>query len=397
MALFLRNGDTYPVDSITHIDEHGVSFTTRFSQAPGNTAFVAHEKIKALELAPERRTTPLEKLKRERLLTLPRMQKNNPPTQLIVSTNGDYLRGRLTEMTEKTVTAEIHLETKQLTRANVARIIWLHADEMDESAAPGPAGSSPPVEDPPADASTLVQALRSDGIRMTFTPLRVATPKGETTTLYGNSDVLGPCQVALSGVDQLLIGRTINENAALLTYGKWKLHNAVEPKYVQDDEAGPSAAGTQSALVGKPAPDFELRELDGGKFRLSGHKGHVVVLDFFATWCGPCVQAMPQVEAAVDDFKDKGVELVAVNMQEDEKKIKSLLERLDLKPTVALDQDGAAAEKYSVTAIPQTVIIDPKGNVARLFIGGGANFGDTIRDAIKDVLAPPDAPKEGSN
>ena len=299
-------------------------------------------------MAPERRTTPLEKLKRERLLTLPRMQKNNPPTQLIVSTNGDYLRGRLTEMTEKTVTAEVHLESKQLSRSNVARIIWLHADELEESAAPGSAAGSPAADppakidappqnlsldesakevNPPANASTLVQALRSDGIRMTFTPLRVATPKNETTTLYGNSDVLGPCQVALSGVDQLLIGRTINENAALLTYGKWKLHNAVEPKYVQDDEAGPSAAGTQSALVGKPAPDFELKQLDGGRFRLSGHKGHVVVLDFFATWCGPCVQAMPQVEAAVDDFKDKGVELVAVNMQEDEKKIKSLLER----------------------------------------------------------------------
>jgi len=388
MALFLRNGDTFPVDSITHIDEHGVSFTTKFSQAPGNTAFVAHEKIKALELAPERRTTPLEKLKRERLLTLPRMQKNNPPTQLIVSTNGDYLRGRLTEMTEKTVTAEIHLESKQLSRTNVARIIWLHADELDDAAAPGSTGGSP-ADAPPADASTLVQALRSDGIRMTFVPLRVADK-----TLYGKSDILGPCQVALAGVDQLLIGRTINENAALLTYGKWKLHNAVEPKYVQDDEAGPSAAGTQSALVGKPAPDFELKQLDGGRFRLSGHKGHVVVLDFFATWCGPCVQAMPQVEAAVDDFKAQGVELVAVNMQEDEKKIKSLLERLDLKPTVALDQDGVAAEKYSVTAIPQTVIIDPKGNVARLFIGGGANFGDTITAALKEVLSPQDAAKD---
>ena len=74
--------------------------------------------------------------------------------------------------------------------------------------------------------------------------------------------------------------------------------------------------GTESPLVGKPAPDFALDLLGGKKFRLAEAKGKVVVLDFWATWCGPCLQAMPQVEKVAGEFRDQGVQLVAVNLQE---------------------------------------------------------------------------------
>ena len=83
-----------------------------------------------------------------------------------------------------------------------------------------------------------------------------------------------------------------------------------------------------------------------------------MVLDFWATWCGPCLQAMPQVDRVVREFSDQDVQLIAVNLEEPAKQITSTLERHKLQMAVALDRDGVVAAKYEATAIPQTVIIE---------------------------------------
>jgi peroxiredoxin len=369
-SLHLRVGDNIPCE-VTKIDEKGVTFRSPVTDA----TFVANEKVKAVELAPEQQLKNLGKTKRERLLTLPRMQKTNPPTHLVIAKNGDYLRGRLSELNEKMLALEVRLESRQLPRDKISRIVWFHpeATEAEAKAPPLPLGEG------------LVQTLRRDGHRLTFQPDRC-----DAGVLSGKSEVLGKCRVDVSLVDQILFGKAIDDAAPQLAYHPWKLQDAPEPKFVQEDanDATSPATGTESALVGKPAPDFELPLLAGGKFKLSRQKGSIVVLDFFATWCGPCVQAMPQIDKVVEEFKDQKVKLVAVNMQEDQKQIKDLLERLDINPTVALDRDGAVAERYGVSAIPQTVVIDAEGNVARLFIGGGPKFAEQLAEAIRAVLKP---------
>ena len=126
-ALYLRTGDIIPAE-VTKIDEKGVTIRTSHSK----DAFVPHEKIKAVELS-EEPIIPirLNKAKRERLLTLPRMQKGSPPTHLIRSKNGDYLRGRVVGMDAKSLQVEVRLEVKTLPRDRVARIIWLQAEDLE--------------------------------------------------------------------------------------------------------------------------------------------------------------------------------------------------------------------------------------------------------------------------
>jgi len=362
-ALHLRTGDVIPCE-VTAIDEEGVRFKAPLSQA----TFVPHAKVKAVELAGlEPGAIKLTKSKRERLLTLPRMQKDSPPTQLIRSRNGDYLRGRIVAMDDAALRVEVRLETRALPRDRVARIIWFHADELGPAKRPDPAGP---------DGALRVQAVRGDGVRLTF--------RAEELTgglLAGTSDVLGACKVPLEEADQLLIGPAIEAAAAQLTYGRWALRNAEEPKYLRAGGGG-GTPGMESPLVGKPAPAFELDLLDGKPFRLADNKGQVVVLDFWATWCGPCLQAMPQVERVTKEFRERGVRLVAVNLQEAPNDIRAMLERNKFDVPVALDVDGVVAERYNATAIPQTVVIDREGKVARLFVGGGPDLGDQLREAL---------------
>ena len=151
---------------------------------------------------------------------------------------------------------------------------------------------------------------------------------------------------------------------------------------------GPTV-GSESPLIGQDAPDVILELLDGSEFRLSTCKGQVVVLDFWATWCAPCMQTMPLLEAAIDEFDPQQVRLVSINLEEPADHVRSVLERHDLQMTVALDIDGIAAARYQARAIPQLVIVGQDGKVQRLYVGGGADVVEQMKTAITELLESP--------
>ncbi len=139
-------------------------------------------------------------------------------------------------------------------------------------------------------------------------------------------------------------------------------------------------------LLGKAAPAIELELLGGGRLNLASMKGEkIVILDFWATWCGPCVQAMPIIEKVAEKFKGKGVELYAVNLQEGEDEINAFLKDAKLgEIAIALDRNGKTAGDYLAEAIPQTVLIGKDGTVQVVKIG----LSPTLEaDLTKDLQA----------
>jgi thiol-disulfide isomerase/thioredoxin len=190
-------------------------------------------------------------------------------------------------------------------------------------------------------------------------------------------------------IDLLFFGTSVEHETAGLTFHPWKLHHAPDPKFVRDEtgETGTQRAfGLESPLVGLPAPDFQLNLLDGSRFHLAEQSGRVVVLDFWATWCEPCVETMPAVDEVVRDYAGKDVELVAINLDEQLPQVEAMLERHELEMRVALDRDGVVASKYAVSAIPQTVVIDRDGRVSRLYVGGGAQLAAALRAVLDELV-----------
>jgi len=141
-------------------------------------------------------------------------------------------------------------------------------------------------------------------------------------------------------------------------------------------------------LVGQPAPDFELPLLAGGTMSLSAHKGKdVVVLDFWASWCGPCRRGLPVVARVTGGLKDKGVAFYAVNLRETPEVAKEWIEKMNIDCNVALDGTNQVGNLYQVEGIPQTVIIGTDGVISNVHVGFAPNMEKALQKELEE-LAP---------
>ncbi|MCI9367359.1 MAG: TlpA family protein disulfide reductase [Oscillospiraceae bacterium] len=120
--------------------------------------------------------------------------------------------------------------------------------------------------------------------------------------------------------------------------------------------------------VGAPAPDFTADLLDGTSFQLSEQKDKAVLINFWATWCGPCVGELPAFTRLIETYGDK-IALLAVNCGENEKTVTDFLERNGYTFPVALDLEGEISSLYPSDGIPYTLIIAPDGTISSIQLG----------------------------
>jgi thiol-disulfide isomerase/thioredoxin len=373
----LANGDRIEC-RVTKFDETGLDIESELA----SEQFISADKVRVWETNEQTWLESMDEEKRRRLMTLPRKQREHPPTHMVESVTSDFLRTRIVKADNQRLYVLAQMKERTIPRAAVQRVVWLPSTDPKKKATAGSTGKLPVTT-----ASTRVddaKALLDDSMQLTMKVEGLANGK-----LVGESAILGQCTVNVERVLELRLGGISAERAAS-SLAQWRLHDAIDPIYMQDqelEENGRLTAGLNFPLVGKPAPDFSAPTLAGDPVKLSELRGQVVVLDFWASWCGPCIQAFPEIVALAGSYDESKVRLISVNLGEDKETMQACLDRLQLSPTVAMDLDRFLAERYQVKSIPQTVVIDAKGGVARVFVGATPQLPKQLRFAIDELLA----------
>jgi peroxiredoxin len=143
-----------------------------------------------------------------------------------------------------------------------------------------------------------------------------------------------------------------------------------------------------AATPGSPAPDFTLVARDGGKVTLAGLKGQVVMINFWATWCGPCRQEMPLLAQLHAKYEPLGFTLLGVNVEPDSAAAVTWLQGVPVPFPILFDTDSAVAGRFGVEGMPSTVFVDRNGQVRYVHRGykpgDEARYADMIRSLVKE-------------
>jgi peroxiredoxin len=141
-----------------------------------------------------------------------------------------------------------------------------------------------------------------------------------------------------------------------------------------------------ATAVGSPAPDFTLRVLDGPNLRLQEQRGKVVLVNFWATWCGPCRKEMPHLNRIADKYRSSGLVLLGINVDDDARNAADLAAKLGVKFPVLFDTDKKVSKLYDLNSMPSTLVIDRNGRVRYLHRGYQDGYEDLYDKQIRDLL-----------
>ncbi|MEM9058096.1 MAG: TlpA disulfide reductase family protein [Pseudomonadota bacterium] len=153
-----------------------------------------------------------------------------------------------------------------------------------------------------------------------------------------------------------------------------------------------AVAAVMAALLATPAvaedsaPDFTLKSRDGSNLRLSELRGQVVMINFWASWCGPCRQEMPLLDELYQQYEPLGFTLLGVNVEQDVADAERLLKDAPVSFPVLYDPDNAVTKAYDVVAMPSTILVDRDGNMRYVHHGYKPGYEDDYQTQIRELV-----------
>lgn len=149
-----------------------------------------------------------------------------------------------------------------------------------------------------------------------------------------------------------------------------------------------AAPASQAAMpkIGAAAPDFALKSSSGKNLKLSEHRGEVVMINFWATWCGPCRQELPLLNRLHEQYRKTGFTLLGVNIDDRQDAAQDMAKKLGITFPVLFDTDKRVSRLYDVNAMPSTVLIDRDGKVRYIHLGYRAGYETSYETQIRELL-----------
>lgn len=249
------------------------------------------------------------------------------------------------------------------------------------------------------DKSTVVNKKMMQFQKENMSKMQIAQQSQDTATINKIMDDYKSFQDEMSNVSKDFVKNNPKTFISVLLLENFLMSQSMTPeevrgyyeKFDKDLLETKSAKNIKKSLdafiaiaIGKPAPDFSAPSPDGKTISLKESLGKVTIIDFWASWCGPCRIENPNVVALYNEYHDKGLNIIGVSLDKDGAKWKEAIEKDDLTwnhvSNLKFWQDPIA-EQYNVKSIPATFILDEKGNIVAKDLRG-----DELKAKVKELL-----------
>ena len=363
--VYATNGDNLPA-SLLKMREQLVEIDLPFLS--GCRIGTSH--LQAIELAckGKRLEHGFTKESREQLLSFPRGTELSLYPHALVGKNEDLLRGMIMGISTTAIEMDVKLEPCLIGRDAVNAIVFLPMASFDAKNNENESN----VKEAAEDSITL---LLANGYRISADILRV-----EGTTLSCHSSWLGDFDISTEWISGLSFGSVSVGESSL--YANWEVKTLRDPAWLET----PTNAQAKS-LMGTVVEPFSLSTLQGETWNLQDHTGKVIILDFWATWCGPCVKSLPEYLSVAGKYNTNDVIFLGVNATETPEVVREFVARQKLETFDTLfDFEGELTRKMQVTGIPHTVVIGPTGSIEHVHVGYSKNASKELDTKISKLL-----------